>query len=152
DVPADVLKDYLLATKQVDFGALAATAQHAGLSAERQLAAALETQSTEGSNNWTIAPSRTETGRPILANDPHRQLGSPSLRYIVALNAPGLNIIGAGEPALPGISLGHNDDIAFGITIFAIDQEDLYVYELSKSNPAADRYQSGWEKMKIVRE
>ena len=152
DVPADVLKDYLLATKQVDFRALTATAQHADLSAERQLAATLDTQSTEGSNNWVIAPSRTATGRPILANDPHRQLGSPSLRYIVALNAPGLNIIGAGEPALPGISLGHNDDIAFGITIFAIDQEDLYVYELSKSNPDAYRYQSGWEKMQIVRE
>ena len=145
DVPADVLKDYLLATKQVDFSALTATAQHAELSAERQLAVALDTQSTEGSNNWVIAPSRTATGRPILANDPHRQLGSPSLRYIVALNAPGLNIIGAGEPALPGISLGHNDDIAFGITIFAIDQEDLYVYELSKSNPDAYRYQSGWD-------
>jgi penicillin amidase len=151
DVPADVLKDYLLATKQVDFRALTAT-EHADLSAERQLAAALDTQSTEGSNNWVIAPSRTATGRPILANDPHRQLGSPSLRYIVALNAPGLNIIGAGEPALPGISLGHNDDIAFGITIFAIDQEDLYVYELSKSNPDAYRYQPGWEKMQIVRE
>jgi penicillin G amidase len=152
DVPADVLKDYLLATKQVDFGALTATAQRADLSAERQLAAALEAQSTEGSNNWVIAPSRTATGRPILANDPHRQLGSPSLRYIVALNAPGLNIIGAGEPALPGISFGHNDDIAFGITIFAIDQEDLYVYELSKSDPDSYRYQSGWAKMQIVRE
>jgi len=152
DVPADVLKDYLLATRQVDFGALTATAQHAGLSAERQLAAALDAQSTEGSNNWVIAPSRTATGRPILANDPHRQLGSPSLRYIVALNAPGLNIIGAGEPALPGISFGHNDDIAFGITIFAIDQEDLYVYELSKSDPDSYRYQSGWAKMQIVRE
>src|SRR6202789_3150606 len=152
DVPADVLKDYLLATKQVDFSALTATAQHAELSAERQLAAALDTQSTEGSNNWTIAPSRTETGRPILANDPHRQLGAPSLRYIVALNAPGLDIIGAGEPALPGISIGHNDDIAFGITIFAIDQEDLYVYALKKGDPESYRYKSGWEKMKVVRE
>jgi penicillin amidase len=158
DVPADVLKDYLLATKQVDFNALAATAQHAAtaqyadLSAERQLAGALEAQSMEGSNNWVIAPSRTETGRPILANDPHRQLGVPSLRYIVALNAPGLNIIGAGEPAFPGISIGHNDDIAFGITIFAIDQEDLYVYELNKNDPDSYRYQSGWAKMQIVRE
>jgi len=152
DVPADVLKDYLLATKQVDFGALTATAQHADLSAEQKLTAALDAQSIEGSNNWVIAPTRTATGRPILANDPHRQLGAPSLRYIVALNAPGLNIIGAGEPALPGISLGHNDDIAFGITIFAIDQEDLYVYELNKSDPDSYRYQSGWAKMQIVRE
>jgi penicillin amidase len=152
DVPADVLKDYLLATKQVDFGTLTATAQHAELSAEQKLTAALDAQSIEGSNNWVIAPTRTATGRPILANDPHRQLGAPSLRYIVALNAPGLNIIGAGEPALPGISLGHNDDIAFGITIFAIDQEDLYVYELNKSDPDSYRYRSGWAKMQIVRE
>jgi penicillin G amidase len=160
DVPADVLEDYLLATKQVDFGAVVATPQHAATSqhadlsaaAERQLASAIQTQSTEGSNNWVVAPSRTATGRPILANDPHRQLGAPSLRYIVALNAPGLNIIGAGEPALPGISLGHNDDIAFGITIFWIDQEDLYVYELNKSDPDSYRYQSGWAKMQIVRE
>jgi len=152
DVPADVLKDYLLATKQVEFAAPAATPQHADNSAERQLAAALDTQSMEGSNNWVIAPSRTETGRPILANDPHRQLGAPSLRYIVALNAPGLNVIGAGEPALPGISLGHNDDIAFGLTIFYIDQEDLYVYELNKSDPDSYRYKSGWAKMQVVRE
>ena len=152
DVPGDVLKDYLLATKQVDFGALAGPVQHADMSAERQLASAIDAQSVEGSNNWAIAPSRTETGRPILANDPHRQLGAPSLRYIVALSAPGLNIIGAGEPALPGVSLGHNDDIAFGITIFAIDQEDLYVYQLKKDDPDSYRYKSGWEKVRIVRE
>jgi penicillin G amidase len=153
DVPADVLKDYLLATKQVEFNALAqAPQQHAELSAERQLALAMDAQSVEGSNNWTIAPSRTATGRPILANDPHRQLGTPSLRYIVGLSAPGLNIIGAGEPALPGISLGHNADIAFGITIFAIDQEDLYVYEVRPDDPASYRYKSRWQKMQVVRE
>ena len=152
DVPADVLKDYLLATKQVEFGAPAATPPHADNSAERQVAAALDAQSMEGSNNWVIAPSRTETGRPILANDPHRQLGAPSLRYIVALHAPGLNVIGAGEPALPGISLGHNDDIAFGLTIFYIDQEDLYVYELNKNDPDSYRYKSGWAKMQVLRE
>ncbi len=152
DVPADVLKDYLLGTKPVDFSALGKTAQHADLSAPYLLAAALESQSVEGSNNWVIAPWRTATGRPILANDPHRQLDAPSLRYIVALNAPGLNVIGAGEPALPGISLGHNDNIAFGITIFSVDQEDLYVYELNKNDPDSYRYQTGWEKMQIVRE
>jgi penicillin amidase len=152
DVPANVLKDYILATKQVDFNALAGTAQHADLSPERQLASAIDAQSMEGSNNWVIAPSHTATGRPILANDPHRQLGAPSLRYVVGLSAPGLDIIGAGEPALPGISIGHNDDIAFGITIFAIDQEDLYVYELKKSDPESYRYKSGWERIRVVRE
>jgi penicillin G amidase len=76
-----------------------------------------------------VAPERATTGRPILANDPHRAHGVPALRYMAHLVAPGLDVIGAGEPALPGISIGHNQRIAFGLTIFPIDQEDLYVYE-----------------------
>jgi penicillin G amidase len=152
DIPADVLKDYILATKSVDFAAESPSEKRAANSAERDLLAAVHSQSGEGSNNWVVAPSRTSTGRALLANDPHRQLGVPSLRYVVALNAPGLNIIGAGEPALPGISFGHNDDIAFGLTIFAIDQEDLYVYELKPDDARSYRYKSGWEKMQVVNE
>jgi penicillin amidase len=149
DVPSNVLDDYVLGTKQVDFGALL-PGQRADRDANAELATLMEAQLYEGSNNWTIAPSKTETGRPILANDPHRQLGVPGLRYVVALNAPGMNIIGAGEPALPGVSLGHNNDVAFGITIFAMDQEDLYVYETGVSNANTYRYQGKWEPMKIV--
>jgi penicillin amidase len=152
DVPADVLKDYLLATKQVEFNALKVAPQSARLSSLDELAAEMDARASEGSNNWAIAPSHTATGRPILANDPHRQLSAPSLRYIVALSAPGLNIVGAGEPALPGVSLGHNADIAFGLTIFSIDQEDLYVYELKKDDPLSYRYKSGWEKMRVLHE
>src|SRR5699024_2507027 len=80
----------------------------------------------EGSNNWVIAGDRTGTGRPIMANDPHRLHAVPSLRYVVHLTAPGFDVIGAGEPAVPGISLGHNGSIAFGITLFYTDQEDVY--------------------------
>ena len=61
-------------------------------------------------------------------------------------------MIGAGEPALPGISIGHNGTIAFGLTIFDIDQEDLYVYELNPANPTQYRYKGGWEPMRVVRE
>lgn len=152
DVPADVLKDYVLATKPVDFAAPGAKDARADDSPRTRLAAAMDAAEHEGSNNWVVAPSRTATGRAILANDPHRQFGVPSLRYVVGLSAPGLDIIGAGEPALPGVSLGHNEDIAFGITIFAIDQEDLYVYELKKDDADSYRYRSGWEKMTLVRE
>jgi len=106
----------------------------------------------EGSNNWVLAPSRTATGRPILANDPHRAYGAPSLRYIVHLSAPGLDVIGAGEPALPGVSIGHNGKVAFGLTIFSIDQEDLYVYQTNPANPNQYRYGAGWEDFAIVRE
>ncbi|HWA62491.1 MAG TPA: penicillin acylase family protein, partial [Caulobacteraceae bacterium] len=148
-VTADVLKDYELGTRDVAFAPPAHTA--AGDLPARIVA--LEDRAlAEGSNNWVVAPSRTATGRPILANDPHRTLGVPSLRYIVHLKAPGLDVIGAGEPALPGISVGHNDAIAFGLTIFAIDQEDLYVYDLDPADPHRYRYKGGFEPMRIVRE
>src|SRR5699024_4275692 len=70
---------------------------------------------TDGSNNWVIAGDKTSTGRPILANDPHRVTSTlPSLRYLVHLTCPDFDVIGGGEPVLPGISIGHNGKIAFG--------------------------------------
>lgn len=107
---------------------------------------------TQGSNNWVVAGSRTTTGLPIMANDPHRTIDLPSLRYWVHLNAPGWDVIGGGEPALPGVSIGHNQRGAWGFTIFPIDQEDLYVYETDPANPNRYRYQGGWESLKIERE
>src|SRR5690606_15245375 len=99
-----------------------------------------DVETADGSNAWVIAPSHSATGRPILANDPHRALAVPSLRYVVHLNAPGLSLIGAGEPALPGVALGHNGTGAFGLTIFNTDQEDLYVYDLKPGDPDSYRY------------
>ncbi|RTL70354.1 MAG: penicillin acylase family protein [Pseudonocardiaceae bacterium] len=107
----------------------------------------------EGSNNWVLAGSRTRSGRPLLANDPHRAAAAlPGLRYIAHLSAPGFDVIGGGEPALPGISIGHNGRIAFGLTIFAIDQEDLYVYETNPDDPLSYRYDGRWEPMRRVTE
>ena len=148
-VPPDVLKDYLLGTGAVSFDPLAGGAQKAEASPQVKLAEAMEAYQNEGSNNWVIAPSRTATGRPILANDPHRPVGAPSLRYIVHLNAPDLDIIGAGEPALPGVSFGHNAQMAWGLTIFYIDQEDLYVYDTKGDSY---RYKTGYEPMTVVHE
>lgn len=105
-----------------------------------------------GSNNWVVRGARTATGAPILANDPHRAVLVPSLRKTVHLVAPGWNVIGAGEPALPGIALGHNDDIAFGFTIAGIDQMDLFVETLNPANPDEYRYMGAWRPMEIERE
>ena len=80
-----------------------------------------------GGNNWAIAPGRTDTGRPILANGPHRAHGEPSPRYVARISAPDTDVIGAGKPFLPGISIGYNGTLAFGLTRFYMDQEDLYV-------------------------
>ncbi|QWC91712.1 penicillin acylase family protein [Cupriavidus metallidurans] len=114
--------------------------------------ASSDTARSLGSNNWVIAGSRTVTGRPILANDPHRAHGAPSLRYISHLNAPGLSVIGAGEPFLPGISIGHNGTIAFGLTRFYMDQEDLYAYETDPAQPHEYKYKGRWEPMETVTE
>lgn len=104
------------------------------------------------SNNWAVAPELTETGRPILANDPHRSHDVPSLRYIEHINAPEFDVIGAGEPGLPGISIGHNGHTAFGLTIFYIDQKDLYVYETNPDDPNEYRYEDDWVPMEVETE
>ncbi|HEY3383939.1 MAG TPA: penicillin acylase family protein [Vicinamibacterales bacterium] len=104
-----------------------------------------------GSNNWVIAGSLTDTGKPILANDPHRVIALPSLRYTVHLVGPGWNVIGAGEPALPGIAAGHNDRIAFGFTIVGIDQQDVYVERLDPSRPDHYVYKGVSEPMVVER-
>ena len=87
--------------------------------------------SRNGSNAWVVSPALTATGRPVLANDPHLPFSIPSPRMVSHLMAPGLNVIGAGPVWRPGVQFGHNERIAFGRTDFQIDQEDLYVLEVS---------------------
>ncbi len=151
-IPKGVLAAYDLATRPVTFARAEERKAMLEHDPDKFLTEADQQRDTIGSNNWVVAPSRTATGRAILANDPHREHSVPSLRYIVGLNAPGLSVIGAGEPALPGISIGHNGTIAFGLTIFNVDQEDLYVYELNPADPNQYRYRDGWETMRVVHE
>lgn len=105
-----------------------------------------------GSNNWVVSGRKTQSTLPLLANDPHRVIEAPSLRYWVHLVAPGWNVIGGGEPVLPGVSIGHNEFGAWGLTIFGTDAEDLYVYETNPANPNEYRYQGRWEAMRVVSE
>jgi penicillin G amidase len=106
----------------------------------------------EGSNNWTVSGKLTRTGKPLLANDPHRVIAEPSLRYMVHLVAPGWDVIGAGEPGLPGVALGHNQNIAWGFTIFGLDQQDLYVEDLNPSDSTQYRTAQGWGSMQVRKE
>lgn len=105
-----------------------------------------------GSNNWVVAGSRTQSTYPILANDPHRVIAAPSLRYWVHLVAPGWNVIGGGEPVLPGVSIGHNEHGAWGLTIFGQDSEDLYVYDTNPANTNEYRYRGNWEAMRVIKD
>ena len=105
-----------------------------------------------GSNNWVVAGSRSESRYPMMANDPHRAQAAPSLRYWVHLVGPGWNVIGGGEPSLPGVSIGHNGYGAWGLTVFSTDGEDLYVYDTNPDDGNQYRYQGRWEPMTVLRE
>ena len=105
-----------------------------------------------GSNNWAISGKKSETGYPILANDPHRSIVAPSLRYLTHLIAPGWDVIGGGEPEIPGISIGHNGFGAWGLTVFRTDAEDLYVYELHPDNPDKYWHKGKWLSFKTIKE
>jgi penicillin amidase len=105
------------------------------------------------SNNWAVHGSRTAAGRPVLASDPHRLHAVPSLRYLVHLTSPGLDLIGAGEPNFPGIVIGHNGHSAFGLTLFlGPDQEDVYVYDTALGGTDVYRYGDSWEPMRLIEE
>ena len=130
-IPADVLDDYALGTGDVRFDG------------QKIVVASLDPDIQEGSNNWVIGAARSATGRPILANDPHRAHAVPNLRYLSHIDTPELKIAGSGEPALPGISFGHNEDVAWAITIFAIDQQDLVV------NPKATKLTEVRERIEV---
>lgn len=118
----------------------------------RDLAAVPDTASKVESNNWVIAGTRTASGKPILANDPHRAIQVPSLRYFVHLEAPGWNVIGGGEPALPGVSIGHNVHGGWGLTIFGLDTEDVYVYRVRAGPVPQYWYKGAWVPMRTERE
>ncbi|MBT4237645.1 MAG: penicillin acylase family protein [Cryomorphaceae bacterium] len=105
-----------------------------------------------GSNNWALSGNKSFNGFPILANDPHRSLSNPSLRYMAHLVAPGWNVIGGGEPEIPGISIGHNGIGAWGLTVFRTDAEDLYVYELNPSNLNQYRHNGQWKEFNKINE
>jgi penicillin amidase len=97
------------------------------------------------SNNWVVDGRLSQSGHPLLAGDPHRAIALPSLRYIVHLKAPGWNVIGAGEPALPGVAIGHNEHVAWAFTIIGTDQADLFVEQMSADKPGMYRVGDRWE-------
>jgi len=105
-----------------------------------------------GSNNWVVSGDLTHNGYTVMANDPHRAQSSPSLRYWVHLVGPGWNVIGGGEPEIPGVSIGHNGYGAWGLTVFLTDGEDLYVYDTNPDNPNEYRYRDHWETMTALQE
>jgi penicillin amidase len=122
----------------------------------RALADAMASENTgvqedsPGSNNWAISGRLTASGTVIVANDPHRNVANPSIRYIVHLNAPGWNMIGATEAPFPGVAIGHNGRIAWGLTIVGTDQSDVYVETVNPENRNQVRFRGRWEDLRIM--
>jgi penicillin G amidase len=107
-------------------------------------------EDSPGSNNWVVGDARTASGRVMVANDPHRSVSNPSIRYIVHLNAPGWDVIGATEAPLPGVAIGHNGRIAWGLTIVGTDQSDVYVEQVNPANRNEVRFRGTWEPLRIA--
>jgi penicillin amidase len=105
-----------------------------------------------GSNNWVVSGRFSATGKPVVANDPHREVTLPSLRYIFHLNAPGWDVIGASEPPFVGVAIGHNNHVAWGLTIVGTDQHDVFVEELNPANRNEVRFEERWEPLRIIHE
>lgn len=106
--------------------------------------------SSPGSNNWVVSGDLTATGEVLLANDPHRGVENPSLRYLIHLNAPGYSVIGATEPAIPGVAIGHNGSVGWGLTIVGTDQADVFVEQLNPENLDQALWQGEWYPLEIV--
>jgi len=99
-----------------------------------------------GSNSWVLAGSRTASGRPILANDPHLKLRAPSVWYLAALHAPGLRAAGGTLPGVPAVIVGHNDRIAWGLTSLSPDDQDLFVEDVDPKDPSHYRHRGEWKR------
>jgi penicillin amidase len=105
-----------------------------------------------GSNSWVLAGSRTATGKPMLANDPHLKLSTPALWYFARIEAPGLDLGGATMPGLPGVVVGQNKHIAWGFTNTGPDVQDTYLERIKPDDP--DQYQTptGWARFETRQE
>ena len=112
----------------------------------------LHTESLAASNNWVVSGKHTVTGKPLLANDPHLPPSAPSIWHMAHLNAPGVRVAGVVMPGLPGVILGHNDRIAWGMTNLAPDVQDLYIEKFNPDNPKQYQTPSGWQDAVIRRE
>ena len=156
----DILEVYRAFRRPVQFRPedLVAELQHTGSAREwlteyeRSTQLARHEREAIGSNNWVVDGSLSQSGYPMMANDPHRVQAAPSLRHWAHLVAPGWNVIGGGEPTIPGISIGHNEYGAWGLTVFRTDGEDLYVYKTNPENPLEYWYANRWEPMRVIRD
>jgi penicillin amidase len=102
-----------------------------------------------GSNNWVVSGAHTQSGKPLLANDPHLDHGVPSVWYMIQLKAPGLNVSGVSLPGAPMVIIGHNEKIAWGMTNTGPDVQDLYAESFDPSAPNKYLHNGAWVEAEV---
>ncbi|GER89220.1 peptidase S45 [Dictyobacter vulcani] len=105
-----------------------------------------------GSNNWVVDGTMTESGAPLLCNDPHLGQAAPSIWYECHLIAGDLDVTGASFPGAPGVIIGHNQHIAWGVTNAVSDVQDLYVEKFNPENPRQYEFRGQWAEAEVIRE
>ena len=105
-----------------------------------------------GSNNWVVSGDKTASGLPLLADDPHLGLSTPSIWYQMHLKSPEQNVSGVIFAGIPGIILGHNEKIAWGVTNVGPDVQDLYIETPNPEDPTQFLYDGEWEQAEIRNE
>ena len=105
-----------------------------------------------GSNNWVVDGTRSATGKPLLASDLQTGIQMPSIWYGIGLHGGGFNVVGASLAGTPGVIIGHNDRIAWGVTGAGPDVQDLYIEKVNPANPNQVEFRGRWEDVGVVRE
>lgn len=122
------------------------------LDIDKSFANAVIPHEFNGSNNWVVSGSKTKSGKPLLADDPHLGLATPSVWYQMHLENPNVNVSGVIFAGVPGIILGHNETIAWGVTNTGPDVQDLYIEKRNPENAAEFSYQDKWEAAEVIKE
>lgn len=104
------------------------------------------------SNNWVVDGTMTTTGAPILCNDPHLGQAAPSIWFECHLIAGDIDTVGASFPGAPGIVIGHNRHVAWGVTNAISDVEDLYIEKFNPQNPNQYEFMGHWEEAQVYQE
>ena len=107
---------------------------------------------SNGSNNWVVNGARTASGKPLLANDPHLGAQIPAIWYLAGIQGDKVHAVGATLPGLPAVVIGHNDEIAWGVTNLGPDVQDLYMERVNPANPGQYEVNGQWTDLQVVSE
>ena len=108
--------------------------------------------SPAASNNWVVSGIKSVSGKPILANDPHLMLSNPSFWWEAHLVCPTIDVSGYAIAGVPGISMGHNRNVAWGVTNVMVDDVDFFIEKINPDNPRQYLYMGKWEDMQVIEE